>query len=420
MKCSLLIFLIFATGITGYSQHGETTWAAQPKPYPPVTLRSVNFVSDSTGFAVSADGFSGMIMKTSDGGSTWIKFTGNPGAPLPGAYSVQFTDPYHGCVVGLVPTTAFPNGGSFTVTNDGGNTWTISKKEKIDYLLSVNFPDPFIGYAAGNYGSMIKTTNGGQSWTTLTNVTSSKLTSVFFTDTLIGYITSDANKIFKTITGGASWSIISIPTLSQKMNSVHFTDANTGYIAGNNGTIFKTIDAGINWTHLVIDSITDNLYSIWFTSSNHGYICGQNGLMLETHDAGATWSWSRPGGSDALYSVHFPTPETGYAVGANGRILKANVTWGTSSGGDFPEMHTLNIYPNPAQEQAFIQLPPDAGRENSFNLTITDVSGKQVEEQVPADGNGVITLGLGQFRKGLYVVKLEHGQNHYVGKLRIH
>jgi hypothetical protein len=266
---------------------------------------------------------------------------------------------------------------------------------------------------------MIKTTNGGQSWTRLTNITSSKLTSVFFTDTLIGYITCDANKIFKTITGGASWSVITIPSLSQTMNSVHFTDANTGYIAGNKGVILKTTDAGMTWIQMMTDSITDNLYSIWFISSNHGYICGQNGLMLETQDAGATWSWSRPGGSDALYSVHFPTPETGYAVGANSRITKAHVTWGTSSGGDLPDISTLNIYPNPARDQAFIQLPPDAGRENCFTLTITDVSGKQVEKQVSADGNGVITFRLGPFSKGLYVVKLEQGQKQYVGKLSV-
>jgi hypothetical protein len=170
---------------------------------------------------------------------------------------------------------------------------------------------------------------------------------------------------------------------------------------------------------MMVDSITDNLYSIWFTSPNHGYICGQNGLMLETQDAGATWSWSRPGGSDALYSVHFPTPETGYAVGANSRITKAHVTWGTSSGEDLPEICSVIIYPNPARDQAFIQLPPDAGRENRFTFTITDVIGNQVEKQVSANVDGVIALSLGQFSKGLYLVKLVQGQNHYVGKLRI-
>jgi photosystem II stability/assembly factor-like uncharacterized protein len=80
MKCSILIFLLFAAGITGFSQRSETTWTALPKPYPPVTLRGVNFVSDSTGFAVSNNDLSAMIMKTSDGGLTWSKFTGNPGA----------------------------------------------------------------------------------------------------------------------------------------------------------------------------------------------------------------------------------------------------------------------------------------------------------------------------------------------------
>jgi hypothetical protein len=74
---------------------------------------------------------------------------------------------------------------------------------------------------------------------------------------------------------------------------------------------------------------------------------------------------------------------------------------------------------NPTRDQAFIQLPPDAGRENRFTLTVTDVSGKQVEKQVSADGNGVIKFSLGLFSKGLYVVKLEQSQNHYVGKLRI-
>lgn len=402
--CSLLAF----------SQTSSTQWSNLTSPDPTWELRGVNFYFAHYGYAIGRKGLSlGAIFRTTDGGQSWTKFTHDK---LKNGYSIFCIDSLHVVSTGYMLQT-YSMCGNVSVTTDAGMSWSVKCSDY--YPLAVYFPDTAVGYGACIGGNVIKSTDGGQTWDAIKGFGFS-LTSVFFTDKNTGYFTSSLARVYKTTDGGAYFSTVVIPSGGQGFNSVFFTDANTGYIAGNQGNIFKTTNGGLNWVKLPVDSITDNLFSIFFTGPNHGYICGQNGLMLETHDAGATWSWSRPGGSDALYSVHFPTPETGYAVGANGRILKANVTWGTSSGGDFPEMHTLNIYPNPAQEQAFIQLPPDAGRENSFNLTITDVSGKQVEEQVPADGNGVITLGLGQFRKGLYVVKLEHGQNHYVGKLRIH
>jgi photosystem II stability/assembly factor-like uncharacterized protein len=366
-------FILTVCGLFSFSQTSSTQWSNLTSPDPTWELRGVNFYSANYGYAIGRKGLSlGAIFRTTDGGQSWTKFTHDK---LKNGYSIFCIDSLHVVSAGYMLQT-YSMCGNVSVSADAGMSWSVKCSDY--YPLAVYFPDTAVGYGACKDGNVIKSTDGG-----------------------------------------AYFSTVVIPSGGQGFNSVFFTDANTGYIAGNQGNIFKTTNGGVNWVKLPVDSITDNLFSVFFTGPNHGYICGQNGLMLETQDAGATWSWSRPGGSDALYSVHFPTPETGYAVGANSRITKAHVTWGTSSGDDLPEIHSLIIYPNPARDQAFIQLPPDAGRENRFTLTITDVSGKQVEKQVSADGNGVITFSLGPFSKGLYVVKLEQGQKQYVGKLSV-
>jgi hypothetical protein len=100
----------------------------------------------------------------------------------------------HGYTVG--------DSGKILKTTNGGDTW-IMMPSGISYkLMSVHFNGMNIGYTAGDHGAILKTTDGGTTWTGLVSGTSRHLNSICFPTTDIGYAVGDSGTILKTTNGG--------------------------------------------------------------------------------------------------------------------------------------------------------------------------------------------------------------------------
>lgn len=112
------------------------------------TLASVFFTNANTGFAVGDSA----ILKTTDGGTNWIKVSGGNYI----LYSVFFPDPITGYAVGTDL-----NSGTIVKTTDGGANWNAYKIGTPECLMSVYFIDSVTGYTVGQYGTIMKTTHGG-------------------------------------------------------------------------------------------------------------------------------------------------------------------------------------------------------------------------------------------------------------------
>ncbi|HMQ69772.1 MAG TPA: YCF48-related protein, partial [Ignavibacteria bacterium] len=126
-------------------------------------LTNTCFTDGNTGWAV---GFSGTIIKTTDGGNSWISQTSGVSHHL---YSVCFTNSSTGWAVGL----GFgQKGGIILNTKNGGTNWITQLNTGSDWLNSVYFPNNFTnsntGWAVGlgpSGGIIYKTTNEGANWT---------------------------------------------------------------------------------------------------------------------------------------------------------------------------------------------------------------------------------------------------------------
>jgi photosystem II stability/assembly factor-like uncharacterized protein len=130
-----------------YTADGGTSWSMQKIDSYGLSyqLSSVHFANASSGWAV---GDEGLIMHTSNGGSTWITQVSGTTARLE---SVYFTNAFNGWAVGY--------GGTMLHTSDGGSTWTTQTSGTSEVLESICLTNDTTGWAIGWSGLILHTTN---------------------------------------------------------------------------------------------------------------------------------------------------------------------------------------------------------------------------------------------------------------------
>ena len=330
MKTKIFILLILLFESFSYSQQSGWFWL---NPLPQGNdVNAMKFINANTGYIA---GFSGTVLRTSNGGVNWSKVT----TPMyRNNYDIYFYNELTGYIAGkgLVKTT------------DGGNGW--QQLMEIDFFFnSISFIDANTGFLAGYTGSIgviYKTTNGGSSFQVY-NI-SSMLNSIQMTDASTGYCTG-LNTIYKTINSGVTWNSLGIFN-SSNATKVTFLNNNTGYISCANGDICKTVNGGINWT--VINTVASRLNNIYFIDANTGIASGNDGLVLRTTNAGENWHSVFSGIQDHFLVAAFIDVQKYFAAGQNGILYKtengglnwnkqnSGLTFGEINSGDFVNQNT--------------------------------------------------------------------------------
>jgi photosystem II stability/assembly factor-like uncharacterized protein len=203
---------------------GGASWTRLTTGISTINLLSVHFPVDmQTGYAVGDSGPTTFILKTTNGGTTWVRQYSMGGGGL-GSYQfddVQFPlDAQTGFVVGCGMVS--PNAGSQIVlkTTNGGALWVASFPPGGVEFYSVDFPVGVqTGYAVGEgetgWSTICKTTDGGATWVRQNSATRQNFYGVDFPpgNALTGYAVggnwgSSAGMgscmIRKTTTGGSS------------------------------------------------------------------------------------------------------------------------------------------------------------------------------------------------------------------------
>jgi photosystem II stability/assembly factor-like uncharacterized protein len=239
-------------------------------------LYNVVFYNDSIGFAC---GENLLLLKTTDGGQSWINQHDHQGQP-PAAYNSTLRSIY--CVddqtVYVAGGNAFEIGLTYRTYN-AGNFWRYNTFD--NELRDIHFNNKYNGFFAG-YGTILKTNDSADSFNPLT-IENDFFVSMHFINNSIGFASGYNGGIYKTEDGGNSWNsqlkhnndIVH----NRHFNQIKFIDGTEGYAVGNNGLILYTSDGGWHWKE--IKKITDsNLFSVWIKNKHQIYITSADGTIF--------------------------------------------------------------------------------------------------------------------------------------------
>lgn len=234
---------------------------------PNTSFRCVGFANKNKGWAgnLGIGNWSPTIdtlplYQTNDGGANWFPAT-NISGPLPkGLCGMSVVSDSVVYAVGRVGGPAF-----IIKTINGGQSWiSVVAPSPISSLVDCKFFSKDTGFIAGGVGaagseraSIYYTTNGGQNWQAVYTATTNLRASCWklnFPSRTFGYSSvevwpnQDSMPVLKTVDGGLSWTekLISIPNFWSQ--GIGFVNDSVGWCGANPGQIKKTSDGGNSWT----------------------------------------------------------------------------------------------------------------------------------------------------------------------------
>lgn len=257
----------------------------------------------------------GSILRSDNGGASW------------GAQSSGTTQGLYAIARGKT-FVAVGAGGTILRSNAAGTGWTAVPSGTIRDLWSVAFPSDDTGFAFGDEGTILKTVDGGATWKSKGNETiRTQFLGSSFLDPSTGYVAGGV-RIYKTTDGGETW-VQSGVAIGNAHAGIDFPTWDTGYAVGDRGAIFKTVNAGGTWTALT-SGTAENLGGVDFVSAKVGYVSGDHGVLLKTVDGGATWTPQASGTTHGLFTLAFFNANAGVAAGNGGTItatLDGGAAW---------------------------------------------------------------------------------------------
>lgn len=365
MKIRFALFIIFAFCTVCVS--AQWTWR-NPLPQGNMLL-DLHFLSPSEGFAA---GINSTVMKTQDGGASWILSPVNQTASADPT-AIFMTSSVNGYIADFY--------GKIYRTRDGGQGWTQIAdldeyllvlwflndsvgfvigdglfKKTTDFGLSWNdvntgvttqfgdicFPDPLTGYVIGGQGVLLKTIDGGASWFLCGNVDSSSVPEIRFVSDSCGFAitTYPSQAIYRTTDGGSNWTRLAAFD-SCELKSIFPFNGDTILISGEDHStyysipfLYRSLDGGNSWTLLPLPSEFMDLEHLYGFPDGTVYATNYRSVV-KSIDYGVNWlDGSRDIAWNIISDIHFPSVNTGYALSSfyysftNTRILK------TTDGGE--------------------------------------------------------------------------------------
>jgi photosystem II stability/assembly factor-like uncharacterized protein len=302
----------------------------------PITLGDVRQNLFAACFPTEREGWMvgelGRIIKTSDGGKTWVRQDAGTKRPF---LAMSCLDAKTAWIAGKE--------GIVYATKDGGDSWTPLTTGSTRHLFAIAFPTPERGQGVGDFGTMIHTEDGGKTWT-VSRVPESvvlpenaldtgvepgdvNLYGMSFGDADHAWVVGEFGIVMASTDGGRTWQQQHTP-VETTLCGVRFLDATRGFAVGIDSTILATTDGGTTWKTVKAPLSQRSFYDVALQGPN-GWIVGDSGTVLKTTDAGASWAVEPVSiklAANWIRSLSLSPTGAGLAVGSEGLVFRIDGT----------------------------------------------------------------------------------------------
>jgi photosystem II stability/assembly factor-like uncharacterized protein len=318
-------------------------WTSQPSGVNS-RLRGISAVNDRV---VWASGSASTVLRTTDGGTTWQKFSVT-------SEQLDFRD-IDAMDAKVAYVLSIGNGAASRIykTVDGGSSWSLQFKndDAKAFYDAMTFWDAnhglVIGDAIEGQFCILITTNGGRDWVrvpatslpaALPNegafaASGSNIAMFGKTHAWIGTGAAAKSRVLRTADGGRSWNVSETPLKANQstgMFSIAFRDKKHGVVVGGDYTKESeavdnaaiSTDGGATWT--LTKGLSGYRSSVAYIPGTHWLVAvGPSGADYSSDD-GRTWVPISGSGYDTLSMVPGlrSSSSVGFAAGLGGRIGK--------------------------------------------------------------------------------------------------
>lgn len=206
--------------------------------------------------------------------------------------------------------------GTILKTTDGGHSWLMQDSDTMTNLCGVSSSSASISSTVGFRGTLLRTIDGGVNWLPQSSGATTNLCEVSSIGDTTSWAVGDAGTILKTADGGSHWANKASDT-TRNLHAVGLVNDSTGWASGASGTILKTTDGGEKCVQQD-SAVTGVLRGIHLMSETTGWMVGDAGTILQTTDGGASWSSQASGTMQSLRAIGFSDAVSGWAVGDGG------------------------------------------------------------------------------------------------------
>ena len=347
-------FLTLVAGIATATAAVAIVHAQLPPPAPmqwrpqqsgvTVRLRGVSAVSDRVAWVSGAQG---TVLRTTDGGATWIRRL------VPDAATLDFRD-IDAISADVASILSIGPGAASRLykTRDGGATWTLqlANTDPKVFLDAMAFRGEQLGVAFSDSADgvfAIFMTSDGTSWT---RVPADRLPPALpgegafaasGSNVALGpggriWIGTTKGRVLRSTDDGRTWSVAQTPVATGDATgifSIAFRDAQHGVVVGGNyqqekaadRNVAITSDGGATWRSATDGRGLSGFRSVvtrWAGMAGHWLAVGPAGSDWSTDD-GHTWTPAGGEGYDAVSLA--PGGAVGWATGAGGRIAAVSL-----------------------------------------------------------------------------------------------
>ncbi len=294
---------------------GGASWVSLPSG----TDLDLAAVSAANQNVIYVTGDDGIILKTADGGASWSQHY------EPAANMIYGVDAVSANVAWAASEGNAADGGIVLRTTNGGATWENKTPGTFPILSDIDALSADFAWLCGP-GVISKTTDGGANWDTEALPVETYFIAIQVFDANKAMVVGYAGTVLRTEDGGTNWNQVDIEH-SLQLNDLSFTGDQSGWVVGEKGLVASTGDGGANWDYQHSQA-QESLLGVCASGADQAWVSGRFGVLLRTYDGGADWNRLSTGDTDVLFDICAVGERTLWAVGGDAGVLK------TSDGGN--------------------------------------------------------------------------------------